>query len=342
MNVDAPHSYGCIASPEFLNDYPELHHYTTFDGLKGIISTSTVWATHYKNLNDRTEASLIRPYLIRAVEARYRSILRSAMQTYSLKRVIRELGGVLEVASHDAEKLVGIIFDKTFGLSDEPAFGAPFIASFCSHSRDSEYEQENGLLSQWRGYANGGYCIVFHSAGIAALLEKEKKTYSYAHLDLSPVRYLKDDIDIAALVPILIDRCENYLRSMMNKQDPTGSMGDAFNEFIAATTLVKHRGFEEEREVRIVAAPSSHEISERIRLQNPDLVHFPLKKIHSIARPEGDPHSHIILFEGLNEPLPISRVIVGPTDRQEENRSRAMDFIGNMFPIVCSQTPFIG
>jgi hypothetical protein len=38
--------------PHFIATHPELHHYTTFQGLKGIVETNTIWATHYCDLND--------------------------------------------------------------------------------------------------------------------------------------------------------------------------------------------------------------------------------------------------------------------------------------------------
>jgi hypothetical protein len=39
--------------------HPELHHYTTFAGLKGIVESNTLWATHFLDLNDSREVFLL-------------------------------------------------------------------------------------------------------------------------------------------------------------------------------------------------------------------------------------------------------------------------------------------
>src|SRR5262245_39979140 len=44
--------------PKFLPD--ELYHYTGIRGLKGIINSQTLWATHYRYLNDTEEVTLFR------------------------------------------------------------------------------------------------------------------------------------------------------------------------------------------------------------------------------------------------------------------------------------------
>ena len=48
-----------IAHPDFPRVHPELHHYTTYDGLKGIFETRTLWATHYSHLNDSSELRVL-------------------------------------------------------------------------------------------------------------------------------------------------------------------------------------------------------------------------------------------------------------------------------------------
>ena len=52
--------------------YKNLYHYTTWEGLQGILETQTLWATHYKFLNDYSEiilfkdklSSWIHPYVL--------------------------------------------------------------------------------------------------------------------------------------------------------------------------------------------------------------------------------------------------------------------------------------
>ena len=48
-------------------EYRKLYHYTTWEGLLGILQTQTLWATHYRFLNDYSELVLIRDKLIDSV-----------------------------------------------------------------------------------------------------------------------------------------------------------------------------------------------------------------------------------------------------------------------------------
>lgn len=44
--------------------YQKVYHYTTWDGLVGILQNKTLWATHYKFLNDYSEIVLFKDKLI--------------------------------------------------------------------------------------------------------------------------------------------------------------------------------------------------------------------------------------------------------------------------------------
>ena len=152
----------------FVSSHPELHHYTTFSGLSGIIQSNTIWATHFANLNDKSEVLLLRNTLIQAVADAYLCYILIRQDTDSRFRdFILERGGHSNAATSDARWLVNILYAKIF----ENSIAEPFIASFCSHANDQSYEQEHGLLSQWRGYGgDGGFCIVFDIAALVKLL----------------------------------------------------------------------------------------------------------------------------------------------------------------------------
>lgn len=57
-------------------EHPELHHYTTYVGLKGIYRSNTLWATHFAHLNDTTEVVHLQPPLLEAVVAKFAQILK--------------------------------------------------------------------------------------------------------------------------------------------------------------------------------------------------------------------------------------------------------------------------
>ena len=99
----------------------DLYHYTTAQGLEGIITTRSVWASDYRFLNDATE---------------FRYGLNIFEQTLASPRS--------QNISPEAMDLI------TRFLAGKSEFSV-FIAAF---------SQQPDLLSQWRGYNNGrGYAI---------------------------------------------------------------------------------------------------------------------------------------------------------------------------------------
>jgi len=174
-----------VADPAFAHSYPELHHYTSYAGLSGILESQTIWATHFFHLNDSSEVSLLRDPLTVAVKRRFvRALIDRQRTSVRLRMFLRKHGSALRVAEGDADRLVQILYEKIFG----GGLAVPFIASFCSHVNDQPYEKENGLLSQWRGYGkDGGFCIVFDTTAFVTILEAEFNAYNWTHLRIAPV-----------------------------------------------------------------------------------------------------------------------------------------------------------
>ena len=56
-------------------EHPELHHYTNWYGLAGILSTGILYATRYDRLNDRTEVEHFKEVLVDALADSFKSIL---------------------------------------------------------------------------------------------------------------------------------------------------------------------------------------------------------------------------------------------------------------------------
>ena len=164
-------------------DHPELFHYTTLAGLRGMVQNQTRWATHYQYLNDPTEIEHLREEL--KVQL-FPSMLEVAKELhkrgYKVRRDMKKHGGVSAVAKKETANLVDSFYGVTFegeGSVGEP-FAAPYITSFCSHRADSPYERENGLLSQWRAYGGrGGYAVGFDTKRFLDLLNKEAEVHIY-------------------------------------------------------------------------------------------------------------------------------------------------------------------
>jgi hypothetical protein len=139
-----------IADKEFPSIHPELHHYTTFAGLEGIVRSNTIWASHFSDLNDATEIILFREPLVRALTASFEDVIKIRQNAF-VRQAIQANGGIAEFAERVAKDLVEGLYKVTFQNDASFSFAEPFIASFCSHVTDQPYEQEHGLLSQWRG-----------------------------------------------------------------------------------------------------------------------------------------------------------------------------------------------
>lgn len=151
-----------IAAPGFVTEHPELHHYTNFYGLRGIVESNTLWATHFSCLNDSTEVMLLKQPItdiltsraLKAVQTRD-GVNRHARRTMEHARNVHN---VTDITGNFVEAMFAAAFK---GEIIEP-LAEPYITSFCAHSPNRSYERENGLLSQWRAYGGDErYCIVF-------------------------------------------------------------------------------------------------------------------------------------------------------------------------------------
>ena len=137
--------------------YKNLYHYTTWEGLKGILKAQSLWATNYKFLNDYSEIVLFRDKLVSLI---FPTVLEGYKQLIthkpSLKGKIQKDGGLKRIVQHDAEVLID---------SQYRALGSEiYILSFCGEPEKRSIA-DNGLLSQWRGYAGGtgGFSVGFDS-----------------------------------------------------------------------------------------------------------------------------------------------------------------------------------
>ena len=103
-----------IADAKLLAEHPELHHYTKYAGLKGIIETSALRATHYRKLNDTMEINLLRQPLAEALGLRFTDVLRRRRSEREIAQAIEETGGLEVAAQLAAEGLVNSFYQVSF------------------------------------------------------------------------------------------------------------------------------------------------------------------------------------------------------------------------------------
>lgn len=279
-----------------------LYHYTTGAGLKGIIESRNFWATHYKFLNDTSECKFV-GQLVRAP---------------LLELVIEEFKQ--QESQLDPEEAADIIW-RTMTIALDKLW-PPFIASFCRHSTKNSAD---GLLSQWRSYANDrGYCLCLDENELTSALRTDEKIaptiYDVEYVD--PKGYDFDGKEISGFL--------QDARNIIN-----GS-SDKFNrslDFILKNVArFKHSAFHEENEIRVVYFRSLATLDDE----------FPMQ--FTVCNQTIVPRAYI-LKGGVS--LPIREIIVGPGFDQTKRAAGLELFLKQQpdenvrkIPVRCSDIPY--
>jgi len=105
---------------------PELvYHYTTAEGIIGILSSKMIRATHIRYLNDRSEL------------------------IYPLELIQKSLNACVDVLGTTFIKLV---FDQLKNID-------LYVVSFAKKRGAASFDEAGDLLSQWRAYGKNGFAI---------------------------------------------------------------------------------------------------------------------------------------------------------------------------------------
>jgi hypothetical protein len=333
------HEKGTLMEKSVVEAHPLLYHYTTAEGPEGIVSSQQLWATNIHYLNDAEEHTGFferrLPYLVdRAIRA-------AVFEIAKTPPVQTEIN-VEEVVKKETKDTVNDIRDSTL------RFNEPYVTSFCSPS--CQHERDNGLLSQWRGYgADGGYAIVFETQGLQKLLDDEGESFGYQFAMWGDVEYYDSDTDENARHSET-QRQESIvhdtIRDIQCRTNPKHS--DYEPLYIPISWLAcshKHRGFAEEKEVRIVAVPWNTEVEEEHRKIGDNQP----RKTVDFRIGNGTPVPYIKLFgrqsSGKTIHLPISRVIVGPHP-EKLKRQQAVALLLKQYGVKANLTvsdiPYLG
>ncbi len=307
-----------IGSVKLQADHPELFHYTREEGFRAIIGSQTLWATLFRDLKDQQEIKVLKPALRATVIDLFDKAV--AKRSRAVRRKFSHFGG----ATFQADKFVDSVYKSTFERNN-PRFAVDaFTTSFTTHSADSPFERENGLLSQWTNYAPDGFCVVLDTVEMCRLLGLEFDARDYTHLNLEPIRYAFEGIPLRDhfpdLEPALMSSIEQFLNHVYLPEM-------AMTEFLQSATLLKEPGYQEEREVRIVAIPGAPEYQAQAAREHAHYVAKPLPRID--PHPNGSGKLHITIFDKLGVRLPIKRVIVGPSKFQASKAMLARDMVGS-------------
>jgi len=167
-------------------------------------------------------------------------------------------------------------------------------------------------------------------------MEHEESVFAHPVNHIGDVKYDDDDTGIEEAFCKVFKHFREILNALYAGQEP--GYKKIFKHFVHGSTLVKHHGFREENEVRIVVSP---------RPTNPDSFFYncadvskPRKAIR--YRRRGDSEVRYIELFG-EAPLPIKRIIVGPSRIQNLNYQTISDLVtGSGIEVVKSEIPFLG
>ncbi len=156
--------------------WPEtVYHYTNKEGIYGILDSQSIWATHYKFLNDSDEIHHILCILEPLLSELSKEPKKSKEYT-----IAKRVDGVVKEA---------------FGIAGSTPWFDIYIASFC---------KEKDLLSQWRGYGgDGGYAIGMNYEQLKEHSKKESAKYQWKSVtpwhaiydDKTKHEYIREKID---------------------------------------------------------------------------------------------------------------------------------------------------
>jgi len=300
-----------------------LFHYTDAQGLIGILQKRCLFATHADFLNDSSECKLLKSIVAPQLADEFRAAEKKYPRLSELKKT--------------PEELVDAVFNTLLATIERTS---PFyITSFCLHEEGSK-AFEHGLLSQWRGYANGGFAIQFDEDDIDEMRNLEHAKFSHAGLLTEKVHYENhaDKVDLTKFVGMAGSMILTIADDKDEVADIFGSkpLYEYMSPFLEIVPFLKNEGFSEEQEYRSVSLA--------IRPQKrPDIDDRTPKEVHFRVSRTGNLMPYIRLFEQLDRKIKINAVIIGPHANQDNQRkavSLLMEQAGVSLEVRTSAIPF--
>lgn len=300
------------------DSHDELYHYTTAAGLSGILQSKSLWATHTSFVNDEEEIlgfyDRVLPKILRPVFRKYVEDIKdqpefqkqqgnTPLELYCEEQFAKQMRGFRRAASlwHDH-----------------------YITSFSTTT--DHWVREHGLLSQWRAYGpDGGYALVLDTGPFDKILSEEATLYQEERYSWADVQYRlnedlrTDDPDTNQWIKRLETEADKYFRS--GSADDAGEVSEPLT---ILSSFFKHRGFAEEREVRLVLSLLGPGLESHPELQS--VRQHPVKT--TVRGGETVPFVELCVREasGVRQHLPIKRIIVGP-HRDKNDRKRAVQLL---------------
>ena len=275
LNIFHPHLMKKVQEAQ--DENIRLVHYTTADAAMNILRTKDVWLRKTSCMSDYMEVKHGIDCLVKAYQGKAGE---------QLAAILNKLG----------EGIADDVTNLFEGWRPHLEYGT-YIACLSEHT---SAEDAHGRLSMWRAFSEStGVALVLRNAPFLAYTGPPG-VYS------SPVLYL-DDASFEVEMQSIIGRItanEDFLRV----QSRETVIEAVFNMFKFAALCIKHPGFFEEREWRVIYTPQMGQSPHvRIEIESVNGIPQPICKFSLIEVPESG-------YFGIEMPDLLDRIIVGPTE----------------------------
>lgn len=257
-----------------------LYHYTTLDGLKGIINNRSLWCSHIRTLNDPSEIQYGKNLVISQIDEHIKS---------NEDKVIIELFEQLKMLINGFEILFHI-----------------FVGCFC---------QEDNLLSQWRNYSaqGGGYSLGLKFNSNIKFSHYETNLNNTSHIILRKIIYspavqiynIKSCLD--SIIAGCMDSIKWFTKTGLGVPQDWSliAANEAINILFDIILSFKDPVFSEEKEWRIIKVVRDDD--------RPDLYKFRNSKSRLI------PYLDTYVYEkiGATSIFPLESITYGPMLERE-------------------------
>ena len=240
-------------SPPYSEDSRDdaLFHYTSADGLIGILQSGEIWSTACYCSNDESELAagkgILTPEFLRATDTMIQDN-DPLVETFCRRGVdIRE----------NARKFEQTIIAHTFHAL------CAYITCFCIPTGAEDFK--HGLLSQWRAYGvDGGYALQFSRKKLLAAIENANKVLKLNY-ELQDVHYTAENplrLEVLSHTDSFVRAYREHLEELsapldeiLNKQSMRNPIASLVNgpleSLLDYLVQTKSHHFSEERECRL-------------------------------------------------------------------------------------------
>lgn len=204
---------------DFPNVRPFLAHYTTLANIEKILANDEVWFSNPLFMNDKEEL---------------RFGLNESLWAFRESKEIKELKQYDKLITHFEHFYKD--FDDNYALD---------TYVFCLSNHEN-VEDNDGLLSMWRGYGENG-------SGAALILDTSKfEVVNNNGLIIAKVFYATTKERLTWIDKKLKEFASLIVQNNLNEKDLWVAVYYLFERFKLFALFTKHKGFDEEKEWRIV------------------------------------------------------------------------------------------